>query len=125
MATPLAFHPHGVRTPFGKAAGIEGNNAIGFPQLLDHFSDQHRDQWPVVPERGANEVLDDLSIDIDHGGNFLGIFVVHVGQQPLEVAVDMALTGFGLQRVLVRYDKIAQAVQHGVEHLGGHETVAQ
>src|SRR5713226_4488815 len=47
-----------------------------------------------------NEVLHDLSLDIDQGGNFLGILALQMGQQPLEVEVHGALAGLGLQRVL-------------------------
>jgi hypothetical protein len=39
--------------------------------------------------------------------------------------VDMAPDGLGLQGVLIRRDKIAQAVHHMGEHVGGHNTVAQ
>ena len=77
------------------------------------------------PRGGADEVLQDLSLDIDEGGDFLGILAVHVGQQPLKVEVDMAPDGLGLQGVLIRRDKIAQAVHHMGEHVGGHHTVAQ
>lgn len=43
MTTPLALDAYRMRPAFGKAAGIEGDNAIGFPQPLDHLSDQHVD----------------------------------------------------------------------------------
>jgi hypothetical protein len=39
--------------------------------------------------------------------------------------VDMVPAGLGLQGVLVRHDKIAQAVDHGIKHIGGNDTVAQ
>ena len=41
----------------------------------------------MIPGRGADEVLDDLSLDIDQGRDVLGILAGQVGQQPLEVEV--------------------------------------
>jgi hypothetical protein len=90
-----------VRAALGEAAGIEGDDAIGLTQLIGHLSDQHFDQWPVVPRSRTDEVLQDLSLDIDQGGNLLGIFVLEVGQQSLEVEVYVVLAGLGLQSLLV------------------------
>ncbi len=101
MPTPLALHPHGVRPPLGEAAGIEGDNAIGFPQLFDHFSDQHRDQWPVIPGSGAKEVLHDQALDIHQRRACLGILAWQVGQQPLEGEIHIALAGRGLESLLI------------------------
>src|SRR5215471_3768804 len=39
VATPLALHPHRMRAALGEAAGIEGDDAIGFPQPLRHLAD--------------------------------------------------------------------------------------
>ena len=39
VATPLALHPHRMRAALGEAAGIEGEDAIGFAQPLCHLSD--------------------------------------------------------------------------------------
>jgi len=79
----------------------------------------------MIPGGGADKVLDDLSLYIGQGRNVLGVLVGQVGRQSLKVEMDMALTGLGFQGVWVRHDKIAQAVDHGVEHVGGHDTVAQ
>jgi hypothetical protein len=125
VATPLALHAHRMRPPLGKAARIKGDDAIGFAQPFGHFSDQHRDQRAMIPRCRPDEVLQDLSIDIDQGGDLLSILAVHVGQQPLEVEVNMTPTDLGLQSALVRHDKIAQVVHHGVEYVGGHDTIAQ
>jgi len=38
VATPLPFDAYRVRTTFGKTAGIERDDAIGFAQPLDHLS---------------------------------------------------------------------------------------
>jgi len=45
--------------------------------------------------------LHDQALDIDQRRDLLGILAWQVGQQPLEVEVYIALTGLGLQRVLV------------------------
>src|SRR5713226_7161645 len=123
VATPLALDAHCMCAAFGKAARIEGEDAIGCTPLSDYRSDQHGDQWPMIPEGGAHEVLQDLSLDIDQGGDLLGMLAVHVGQQPLEGEVHMAPAGLGLQSALGRHDKIAQAVHHGGEHVGGNDAV--
>src|SRR2546426_8561816 len=39
VATPLALDPHRMRAALGEAAGIEGDDAIGFAQPLGHLSD--------------------------------------------------------------------------------------
>ena len=114
-----------MRTPLGEAAGIEGDNAIGFPQLFDYFSDQHRDQWPVIPGSGAKEVLHDQALDIHQRRDGLGILAWQVGQQPLEVAVQVALAGLGLKCLLIGHHELAQTVYHGGEHVGGNDTVTQ
>ena len=57
VATPLALHPHRMRAPLGEAAGIEGDDAIGFPQLLDHLPNQHVNQRAMIPGGGADERL--------------------------------------------------------------------
>src|ERR1700730_7064780 len=65
VAAPLPLHPDRMRPPLGKAAGIKGDHAIGFPQLIDHLSNQDLDQRAMIPGRGANELLYDQTLDID------------------------------------------------------------
>jgi hypothetical protein len=114
-----------VRTPLGEAAGIEGDNAIGFPQLFDHCSDQHRDQWPVIPGSGAKEVLQDQALDINQRRDCLGILAWQVRQQPLEVEIHMALAGLGLESLLIGHHEGTQTVHHGVEDVRGNDAVTQ
>jgi aspartate ammonia-lyase len=80
VAAPLALDSHRMRPPLWEAAGIKGDDAIGFPQLLDHLSYQHRDQRAMIPGRSADELLQDQALDIDRGGDRLGILAVQVGQ---------------------------------------------
>jgi hypothetical protein len=125
VATPWPFHPDRMRAPLGETAGIKSDDAIGFPQPRDHLADQHLDQWPVIPGRGTDEVLQDLSLDLDQGGNLLGILPGQVGEQTLEVAVHLTLVGRGLQGVLIGHHELAQTVHHLMEDVGRHETIAQ
>jgi len=53
-----------MHTALREAARIKGDDAIGFPQLIDHLSDEYLEQRAMVPEGCANEVLQDLSLDI-------------------------------------------------------------
>ena len=101
VPTPLAFDPDRVRAALGETARIEGDDAIGLAQLMDYLRHQHLDQGTMIPWRGANELLDDLSLDINERGNVLGIFAGQVREQPLEIEVEVALSGLGLQRLLV------------------------
>jgi hypothetical protein len=80
VATPLALHPHGVRAALGETAGIEGNDAIGLAQSSGHLANQHLDQRAMIPWRRTDEVLHDLSLDIDQGSDFLGILAIKVGR---------------------------------------------
>ena len=80
---------------------VEGENAIGLPQPLDHLADQHLDQQPVIPGRSADEVLHDQTLDINEGGDVLGILAWQVGQEAYEVKIHIALASLGLKRVLV------------------------
>src|SRR6266478_10102804 len=79
VATPLALDAYRVRAPLGETTGSKGNDAIGSPQPLDHLSNQHRDQRPIVPWCGANEFLHDLSLHIDERRDVLGILAGQVG----------------------------------------------
>jgi hypothetical protein len=47
-----------------------------------------------------------------------------VGQQSLEVEMQVALDGLSLKGVLKGHDELAQTVDHRVEHVGGHDTIA-
>jgi hypothetical protein len=42
-----------MRPTLWEAAGIKGDEAIGFAQLLAHLSDQRSDQGPMIPGSGA------------------------------------------------------------------------
>jgi hypothetical protein len=79
----------------------------------------------VVPGRGANEVLQDLALDMDEGGNLLGILAAQVGQQALQVERHIALADLGLQHSLIGHHEVAQPLHHGGEHVGGHDAVTQ
>jgi hypothetical protein len=79
----------------------------------------------MIPWDGADEVLDDLSLDVDQGGDLLSILPWQMGQQPLEVEVHGVLAGLGLQRLLIGHNELAQPVHHLSEDVGGHETIAQ
>src|SRR6266511_6449999 len=81
VATPLALHPHRMRTTLWKAARIKGDHAIGFPQPLSHLSDQHLEQRAMIPGRRAYERLQDQALDIDQCRDFLRILAIEMGQE--------------------------------------------
>ncbi len=73
------------------------DHAIGFSQSLDHLTDQHLDQRAMITGRRPNERLHDRTLDIDQGGNLLGILPVQVGQQAREVEVGITLARLGFK----------------------------
>src|SRR5687767_1397036 len=79
----------------------------------------------MIPRSDANEFLDDLSLDIDQSGDVLGIFTGQVRQQPLEIEVEVALAGLGLQCLLIGHDELSQTVDYGVKHVRGNDAIAQ
>src|SRR5918999_4256123 len=87
VPAPLAFDPDRMDAAFGKTAWIEGDDAIGLAQSAGDLRHQHLDQGTMIPWPGANERLDDLSLDMDQSGDVLGIFAGQVRQQPLEIEV--------------------------------------
>src|SRR5262245_18251126 len=78
----------------------------------------------MIPRDGADEVLDDLSLDIDERRNVLCICAGQVRQQPSEVEVYVAHAGLSLQTALVGHHERAESVQPLIEHVGGDETIA-
>ena len=118
MTTPLAFDAHRMRPAFGKAARIKGDDAIGLAQSTGHLRHQHLDQRAMIPWCDADEFLYDLSLDIDEGGDVLGIFPGQVRQESLEIEVHVALSDLSLQRLSIGYDELGQTVDHGVEDIG-------
>src|ERR671925_1232696 len=75
MPAPLAFHPDRMRAALGEAARIEGDDGIGLAQSMRHLRHQHLNQRTMIPWHGADECLDDLSLDINEGGDVLSIFI--------------------------------------------------
>ena len=78
----------------------------------------------MLPGRGADEVLENLALDIDERRDVLGILPGQVRQQALEVAVHVALAGRGLQHVLIGHDERGQTIYHLMEDVRGDETIA-
>jgi hypothetical protein len=112
-----------MRAAFGKAARIEGDDAIGLPQPLGYLSDQHCHQWAMLPWRNADEVLDELSFHIDQGGDFLGVLALQMGPQSLEGEVH-GVGGLALKRLLGGPDALGETIRHLVEDVGADETIA-
>src|SRR5262245_16894568 len=114
-----------MRASLREAAGIKGDDAIGLTQLLDHLSDQHREQRAMIPGSGADERLQDQTLDLDQGGDLLGILAVQVGQEACQIEGHMAFASLGLQHVLIGHYEVVQTVNNGFEHVEGNEAVTQ
>jgi len=124
VATPLALDPDRVRATFGEAARIERDDAIGFAQPSGHLADSHGHQGPMIPGHRADEVLDDLALDLDERRDVLGMLPGQVGQQSLEGAVHVVLAGLGLQNVLIGHDERHQTIHHLMEDVRGDDTIS-
>jgi hypothetical protein len=61
-------------TALGKTARIEGDDAIGLAQAMRHLRHQDLDQRAMIPRGGADEFLDDQSLNMDERGDVFGIF---------------------------------------------------
>jgi hypothetical protein len=72
----------------------------------------------MLPWCGTDEVLNDLSLDIDPRRDVLGILAWQMGQQPLEVEMHGMLIGFGLQSLLIGHDELTQTLYHLREDVG-------
>jgi len=72
----------------------------------------------MIPWCSTEECLDDLALDIDEGGDVLGIVPGQVRQESLEIEVHVALSDRSLQRLLIGHDALGQTVDHGVEDVG-------
>jgi hypothetical protein len=114
-----------MRAALGKAARIEGDDAIGLSQPTGYLPDQYGDQGAMIPPCGADEILDDLSLHIDERRNVLGILAGQVGKQSLEVEVHEVRAGLGLSCLLVGHDEVAQTIHHLIEDVGGDGAIAQ
>jgi hypothetical protein len=125
VATPLTLRPHREGASFGEAAGIKGDNAIGLTQPIDHLCDQHLDHETMLPQRCADELLQDQALDSDQRRDVLGILARQVRQQPLEVEVHIALAGFRLKSVLIGHHEVTQALNHVVEDIRGNDAIPQ
>jgi hypothetical protein len=123
VATPLALAAHWGRAPLGDTTGITGDDAIGGAQPIHHLSNQPPDQRSVLPGDGADELWEDEALDIDQRRHVLSILARQVGEQPLEIALHMALSGRGLAGLLLGHDERAQPVHHVHEHVWGNEAV--
>jgi hypothetical protein len=125
VATPPALHPDRMRAPLREAAGIKGDEAIGLPQRLDYLPHQHTPQGAMIPGGSADELLQDVALDINQRCDVLGILAWQVGQPPLEGEVHVTLAGLGLQSTLIGRNAITETVHHMMEHVGGNDTVTQ
>jgi hypothetical protein len=61
----------------------------------------------MIPWRRPDEVLHDLSLDIDQGSDPLSILAVQVGQETSQIAMHMVLAGLGLKSLLIGHDELA------------------
>ena|SRR6516162_1591519 len=79
----------------------------------------------MIPRGSADEVLKDLSLDIDPRRDVFSILAWQMGQQPLEVEMHGMRVGFSLQRLLIGHDELAQTIHHLSEDVGGNDAIAQ
>src|SRR5215472_6250666 len=79
----------------------------------------------MIPWHRADEVLEDLALHIDPCRDGLGILAWQLGQEPLEVEVHGVVGSLGRKRPLVGPDERTETIEHLMEDVRGHETIAQ
>src|SRR6266699_5730861 len=79
----------------------------------------------MIPWRRANEVLHDQAFDSDQSRDLLGVLAWQVGQEARQVEVHMTFLRVSLQTLLIGHHKVIQAINDGVEHVRGHDTIVQ
>src|SRR5215471_17004801 len=78
----------------------------------------------MIPWYRADEVLDALALHIDPCRDGLGILAWQRGQEPLEVEVHGVVGGLGRKRPLIGHDERTETIEHPMEDVRGHETIA-
>src|SRR5262245_31599196 len=79
----------------------------------------------MSPGHRADEVLDDLALDLDERRDILGILSGQMGQQSLEVAVHVAPADLGIESVLRGHDELVQTIHYLREDVGRDKTIVQ
>ena len=124
-AAGSVFHQPGIAGPENLGVPVAHADYVGLAQSIGHLTNQHLEQRSMLPWGGTDEVLHDLSLDIDPRRDVLGILAWQMGQQPLEVEMHGVRVGFGHQRLLIGHDELAQTIHHLMEDVGGNDTIAQ
>jgi hypothetical protein len=79
----------------------------------------------MIPGNRTEEVLHDLSLDVDERRDVLGILTGQMGEQPLKVEVHGVQAHLDLESLLIGHDELAQTIHHLIEDVGGNDTIAQ
>ena len=88
-ATPLPLDTHRLGPFLGEARRVQDEHAIGLAQLDADLAGQFVQQRIVVPEGLAEELLQRLPLLVVQVGNGLGVLVVQVGEQTLDIVLGV------------------------------------
>jgi hypothetical protein len=114
-AAPLPRHTHRVFALLGKRRRIQDQYAVGAAEFPAHFLRQLPEQGPVVPRRGAEEVLQVLAILVVLVGDHLRALPSQIREQPLDVRAGV-LPLLRLQQMLRKgAEEAAQPRQHPLQ----------
>src|SRR5205085_6234661 len=72
-------------TLLGEARGVEDDHPLGGADRATYLAGQLAQQGPVVPGRGADEVLEAVAVPVVAIGDGLGGLVLQVGDEPGQV----------------------------------------
>src|SRR5262249_45003939 len=111
-AAQLPLHAHGLGSLLGEGRRVQNKYAIGLTQLDTDLADQFVQEGAVVPEGLAQELLQGLPLLIVQVGDGLGVLVVQLGEQSLDVVLGVVPLLGACQRGDEGLQERLQAWQH-------------
>ena len=103
----------------GEARGVEDDHPVGRADLAAHLAGQLAQQGPVVPGRGADEVLEAVPLLVVAVGDRLGVLVLQVGDEPGQVGPGVVALFLADQALGERPGEVGEAFEAALEDLRG------
>ena len=116
---PLPLHADRGPALLGEARGVEDDHPVGGADLAAHLAGQLAQQGPVVPGRGADEVLEAMPLLVMAVGDRLGGLVLQVGDEPGQVGPGVVALLPASQALGERPGEVGEAFEAALEDLGG------
>ena len=112
--------PTEARPLLGEARGVEDDDPVAGADLTAHLAGQLAQQGPMVPGRGADEVLEAVPLLVMAVGDRLGGLVLQVGDEPGQVGPGVVALLAADQALGERPGEVGEAFEAALEDLGGN-----